>query len=382
MRKVYLVIISVFLAVTFWTPACLANEAADLPVASVKTQQLKLNEAIDLALKNSKSLEKSKMEVEKAKEKKENASDAVDYAPTSQSASYNPQAEAAWYSLLSADLTWEMSKKTQTTEEDKLVLSICQKYWNVQKSQEAVRTKELALSVAEIATRRVQAMVRLGMTPPEAAAGSSPQAVLTSAEADLVKAKSSLEEARNKLNSDYEALNQLLGFWPDDRPVLLDEVKFETLQIDNLDTEVQRVLEKSPSIWQAEEKITLAKFAYEAMWASGQYTAHEIREIEKEQSEIDAITAKDAVKLATRGLYYTVRNLEAGIPGAEKAVALAEESLRVAKLQFELGMITRENLVKAESALAQARQTLTDLVRQHAYMKLSFQKPWAVSSSG
>ncbi|MFZ5633370.1 MAG: TolC family protein [Bacillota bacterium] len=334
-----------------------------------------------MAVKNDKGIKKSALDIEKYETKRDDASDAATYAAFPGGAP-NPTAEAAWYSLLSADLNWQMSKKSYSAEEDRLVLDVCQKYWNVQKSLEDVRAKELSASVAELSFRRVQAMVRLGMTSPESPAGASPQTVLATAESDLARAKSDLTKAKNKLNSDYEALNQLLGLWPEDRPQLTDEVKFEPLPDTDLDYAVQRVIENSPKIWLAEEKINLARYAYESMWASGQYTSYDVRKVEKEQAEIDAVTAKDATRLATRGLYYTVRNLEAGIPAAEKGLEGAQEALRVAKLQFELGMITRENLLKAEATLADARKNLLDLKQQHAYMKLAFQKPWAVSSSG
>lgn len=367
MRKAVIVICTL-LMITLGGSACWAKEPA--------TPKVKLNEAIDLALKNSNDIRKSTLETEKSEEAREKAADQVSFAPGEDQ---NPTADAAWYSLLSADLTWQMSKKSYNLEEDRLILEVCQKYWNVQKSLESVKVKEISLSVADLTSRRVQAMVRLGMTPPDFSAGSSPAAVLASAEGDLARARSDLTEVQNKLNSDYESLNQLLGLWPEDRPVLVDEAQFDPMPEIDLDHAVQRVMEESPTVWQAGEKIQLAKFAYEKMWATGQYTSHAVREIEMQQAEIDAASTKDSVRLATRGLYYTVRNLEAGIPVAEKAVSSAEESLRVARAQFELGLIKKENLVKSEVTLAQARQTLLDLRQQHAYMKLALQKPWAVS---
>lgn len=363
-----------FLLITsLWTTACWADEEPE-------ANQLKLNEAIDLALEHSKSITRSELDIEKYKEQREDAQDSVTFTPTG--GAPNPAAEAAWYSLLSTDLSWQMSKKSYAAEEDRVVLDTCKYYWNVQKSLENVKNKELAVKLAEMALQRVQAMVRVGMTPPDAPAGASPQAALTSAEGSLAKAKSDLTQAQNKLNSDYEALNLLIGLDPADRPFPADNIEFEPLPDVELETEVQRVIEKSPKIWLAEEKINLAKFAYEAMWATGQYTSYDVRKVEKEQAELDAVTAKDATRLATRGLYYTVRNLEAGIAAAEKGVAAAGEGLRVAKLQYELGMITKENLQQAENGLTQAKQTLADLIRQHAYMKMAFQKPWAVSSTG
>ncbi|KJS66604.1 MAG: hypothetical protein JL50_11205 [Peptococcaceae bacterium BICA1-7] len=369
MRKLTVAI--VFLLITsLWSQACWAKEPA--------TPELKLQGAIDLALKNDNSIEKSSLNIEKAKEQRENASDSVTYSPGDVQ---NAAADTAWYGLLSADLSWMMSKKTYAADEDSLVLSVCEKYWNVQESIEDLKAKEVAAAAAELTFRRVQTMVKLGMTPPDYASA-SPEGVLAGAGAKYNTAKSDLEKAKNKLNTDYETLNQMIGLWPEDRPVLVEEVGFEPLKEVVLEYEVQRVLEKSPKVWQAEESINLAKFASQKMWASGQYTPYEVRKIEKEQAELDAASAKEAVALATRSLYYTVRNLEAAMPVAEKGVAGAEESLRVAKLTYDLGMITREDLLKAESALEDAKKGLLELKANHAYAKLAFQKPWAVSAGG
>lgn len=374
MRRIIVLTLTVMLLVGLWSPARAGEPAAPQP-------QLTLNDAIKKAMENSKSIQKSQLSVDKAKESRDIASDKLDYTPV-MGGGYEPATEAAWYNLLSADISWEMSKKSYSAEEDSLVLNVCQKYWNVQKSIDDLKYRELSASVAELSYRRVQAMVRLGMTPPESPSGASPQAVLATSEKDLAQARSDLTKARNKLKTDYEALNQLLGLLPEDRPVLVDEPKFEPVKVDDLNAAVQRVLEESPKIWQAEESAKLAQYSYELMYSTGSYKPYEIRKIEQQQAEIDAMSARDAVKLATRNLYYSVQNLEYGLKTAENALAGAEEALRVAKLQYDLGMITKESLVKTEASLALARETLKDLTRQHAYAKLAFYKPWAASSGG
>lgn len=368
MRK-FIIALVVLLVASLWGSASWAKEP--------DTPQVKLNEAIDMAMKHSKTLKKSSLDIDKAEKERDNANDSVTYAPTS---SGNAQAESAWYSLLSKDLSWQMSKKTYASDEDSLVLNVCQKYWNVQKSIEDVKAKEVSASVAELTFRRVQAMVRLGMTPSEYS-GTSPEGVIAGAQAKLDTAKSDLESAKNQLNTDYEALNLLIGLWPEDRPVLVDEIDYEPLKIDNLEQEVQRAVVKSPKVWLAEESVNLAKYSYEMMWASGQYTSYEVRKVGKEQAEIEAVTAKEGVQTATRNFYYTVKNCEAALPAAEKGVTGAEESLRVAKLSYELGMITREDLLKTEAELEAAKKSLLELKAKHAYAKMAFQKPWAVSAS-
>lgn len=369
MRKA-LIVIAVLLTTTLWGSVCWAKEPA--------TPEIKLNEALDMAIKNSKSLKSSALDIDKAKEEKENADDALSYTPAIGGTS-GPDVESAWYSLLSKNLSWEMSKKTYASDEDSLVLSVCKKYWNIQKSLEDVKAKEVSASAAELAFRRVQAMVRLGMTPSEYS-GISPEGVIAGAQAKVATAKSDLEKAKNQLNTDYEALNLLISLWPEDRPVLADEINFEPLKIDNLEQEVQRAVEKSPKVWLAQEGVSLAKYSYELMWASGQYKSFGIRNAEKEQAELEAMSAKEGIETATRNFYYTVRNLEAAIPAAENGVTGAEEALRVAKLSYDLGMITREDLLKSEAALEDAKKSLIELKTSHAYAKLAFQKPWAVSS--
>lgn len=344
---------------------------------NTQQNELTLNQAIELTLQNSEVLRKSALDIKKAEENRKEAADNVDYIPAGMIG--QPSAEAAWYSLLAQDLTWRMSKKSYGLVEDRIVLDVCQKYWNVQNSLNAVKSKEKAVTLAEIALQRAQIMVNLGMTPSEYSI-MSPKGALTAAQSALVSAKSDLENAKNKVNSDYEALNNLIGLDAKARPILIDNIDYVALPETDLDSAVRKVINDSPSIWLAEEKIKLAQYAYQMMWATGSYTPYEVRKIEKEQAEIDAVTAKNALDLATRGLYYTVRNLEAAMPALEEAVAVAEESVRVAKLQYELGMITKENVVKAELALEEAKSRLLNLKQQHAYAKLAFQKPWAVST--
>jgi outer membrane protein TolC len=341
------------------------------------TPEISLNEAIALALKNSKDMKNAELDVEKSKEEKDHASDQLDYAP---GGSADPETESAWYSLLSSDLSWQMSKKTKDATEDKLVLDICNKYWNIQKALENVSVQKLKVQETELALQRVQAMIRVGMVPSEYS-GTGPQAALSGAEGQLAAARSSLTEMENELNTAYEAFNQKVGLWPEDRPVLSEEVDYEPLENVVIEAAVNRVLAESPSVWLAEEQIDLAKFATEMAYATGGYSPYKVRQIGEEQAEIDALSAKDAVKLATRNIYYSVVNLEAGRAAAEKELDRARESLRVAELSYDLGMITKEKLMNSKVTLVTAEQTLKNLTLQHAYLKMGFQKPWAVSTS-
>ena len=62
-----------------------------------------------------------------------------------------------------------------------------------------------------------------------------------------------------------------------------------------------------------------------------------------------------------------------GYLGSEK---VAEESLRVTKIKYEVGMATQADVIDAEMSLAQAREDLIDLTCEHEIQVMYFCKPW------
>jgi outer membrane protein TolC len=372
LRKLIVMFMVAVLLLTIWSVPVLAQDQLQ--------KEIKLNEAISMSLTASKSYQKAKLNVDKSKVQRDNASDRVDYTPVSGDPSYDPTNDAAWYSLLSADMSWEMSKKSQSAEEDKIVLDTCKKYWAVQQAQADLHSKELALAKAQSALKRIQTMVRLGMSPPEASTA-GPELAIATAEKTLATAQMNLTSSQNQLKSACEALNKVIGLQSDERPGLADELKYEPLEVDSLDGAVARVLTNSPTVWQAEKSVELADYANNLAFAKGSYTDSDVRDIEKVQANLDAISAKDAAELLTRGYYYQVKSLEDSIPAAEKAEKQAEEALRVTKISYDLGMVTREDVQNSETNLAEAQKALLTAKANHAYYVMAFQKPWAASGS-
>jgi len=366
MRKVLTLMLTVMFLLVIGTPAVFAKEPA--------TPELSLSEVIERAIKNSKELKKANLDIEKADEKKEQSSDKLSFTPVI-GGTYNPQLEVAWYTLLSNDLSYQMSKRNQNIQQDKLILDTCQKYWNVLKAQENVRKSEMNVKMMEMELQQVKAFGKVGMSP----AGMGPQLALKQAEGAFTSAQSALVAAQNEIKNAYDNLNQQIGLWPQDRPVLIDAVEFSPVEIDDIEIHAQRVIESSPSVWMADEGVTMAKYSKELIWATGQYTPYKIRNIELEQAELDALSAKDAVKLATREMYYSVIDMEKNYVAVEQQKIATEEALRVTRMYYEVGMSTKLDVIKAETSLAELEKTLLDLTVGHAYMKLTLYKPWAVS---
>jgi len=329
--------------------------------------ELSLNDAVALALKYSEAVKKAEKEIDRTKSLRDQKQDELGYIPTVATGNME---EAAYAGLFSANLTWQMSEKSLTAEQDAIALDACNKYWGIQQSLGAMEVAKSALKQAEMDLIKARAYSKVGLITAEALMG---------AEANQVGAKAALEEAQNNLEKAYTSFNQLVGLWPEDRPVLSDEPGFVPLENVDLEYLVTKVLENSPSVWLANEKVNLQKLSVDMAYYTGSYQPYDARKDALDQARLDAISAKKATEILTRNLYYSVSTLEENYPAAEQAVKLAEENLRVIQVKYQVGMATRADVAAAETSLAKARQSLLELKKNHAYLKLALEKPWAYS---
>ena len=331
--------------------------------------QLTLDEAVDKALANSKELKQADYDIERGEKVREKVAEYVQYIPAGPS----PEAaRAAFTALVRSDLAWQMSKKTKNIKADAVVLSVFQAYTNVLTAQEEVAAAEVALKNAEWQRRAARASYQVGM---------SSVAAKVQAEAGYELRKAALEAARQGLIDKYQALNNLVGLKPEDRPVLVDIPEFVPFKINNLEAEIQRRLEMSPSIWLADRNIDLAKLElnlYDWNTAQEPYSA---KKIDVSTAELKAANAKEQMRQGLRAIYNKILQLEENYALQQQNLKIAEENLRVVQVQFDVGMATKAQLLEAESQVAEAKKNLASTIYTHEVLKLQFDKPWAAATA-
>ena len=99
---------------------------------------LSLNAAIAQALKHSEALSKASKEMDRTKEIRDYAGSQLDYIPVGHIGI--PAVEMAYTNVLASDLTWQLSQRSFTVAEDKVILDTCKKYWEVLKAVEKLKT--------------------------------------------------------------------------------------------------------------------------------------------------------------------------------------------------------------------------------------------------
>ena len=359
MKRCLLTLIMSIVILVFMSVNCLAKEPANPSIS--------LNETIEKAFQHSYIISKASLEVNREEAMRDYRSDQLNYIPIG--APINAQTQVAWSSILMADLTWQMSKKSLDLEEDRLVMDVCKKYWAVLRAHENLDAKKKNLHLAELEMRRADTSFGIGLI--SNLERLQVKTKLEGSRADVASSENELEEA-------YAKLNNMIGLWPQDRPVLTDKLELHPLEIVSLDYAVQLVIEKSPAVWLAQERVTLQSYLEDMMFYTGDYRPYQARKIEVKQAELDALSTKDAVRMATRELYYVVSNMEEAYKVAEQDLIAAEEALRVTKLKYDVGMTTALDVAQREAVLSESKRLLIDIVANHSFMKLAFQKPWAI----
>lgn len=363
MRRSLFTVIITLLLISLWIPSAWSKEPA--------SPELTLQMAVDKALALDDSLQKAKNDVDRAEKVQDYLSDKVEYMPTGPVPSSG--VEKMVIGLTQSEINYNMAKKNYEAQKDKVIMSTYSAYFGVIQAQEKVKVAEENLQNADWLRR----VAHTGKS-----VGTVDSMGIVEADANYAAAQAALEAAQKALNDAYQKFNQLVGLWPEDRPVLVDKPELEPIKVDNLDVEVNKILAASPNVWLSQQNIDLAKLNKQLFDLTDptRTEPYDAKEIDVKNAELTAADIKDQTDKLVRTIYYSVKQLEDNYNGAQEKVKIAEESLRIAKAKYDVGMATKTDLLKAQLSLAQARQSLVDLTSNHEVLKLAFAKPWAYAA--
>jgi len=366
MKKIMAVLLVMLLFTAIIAPAALAQDTA----TQTGERQLTLQEAYDLAAKNSRSLKQAQLAVDRALEVKDFRLNQVTYTPSGPTPT---EAAATFTAAAMADTAYQMAVKSKGAAEDTLYLSVVQNYTNLLTAQENLEYSKKSLENAQLQNKINNLSLALGMTSPiQYGIGNSAYET----------AQLSLETAQTALEKAYTDFNNLLGINAAERPVLLDRPSFEPLNISNIETHISRVLNQDPNIWMKEQSVNLAAMELDLYnYMNPLRDPYAAEKIDVETAELSAADTRSQMEYMLRTLYNSVKQLEEGYKMQEQALNIAEQSLALKKLMYEVGMASKVELSAAELEASKARQDLNKTAYQHMCLKLALEKPWAYVSS-
>ncbi|WP_449241669.1 TolC family protein [Desulfoscipio gibsoniae] len=332
--------------------------------------ELSLEEAINNALKNSYNIQQAELDVDRAEEVRDNAWDNHGYmmgktwVDTQQAYMTAPGTDDnSLFQALSADRAAHIQKKSFEITQDAIRMQVTQGYYDILKKINDIETAKLALEVAERGYKVAKMQKQVGMAT---------ETTIQAKNAELEGAKSTLESAQSNLENAYRTLNKMMGKDNNFRPQLATSIEFEKMEIPSLDAAIIKAMNptQNPYLWSKKEGYELQKYT----WTSTQ--PEEAGKIDIDKASLTYDEARVETRNKMNELNETLKTLEASYVSAQEALTAAELNQKNAQALYDNGMITKDDVVNSQLAVAQAESALLDIKINYGLSKINFEKPW------
>ena len=240
MKKIMINLLIVSILFIFAVPV-----SAQMPVQENTREneemELTIKQAVEMAIDHSNALKQAELDIERNKEISESANEKVQYIPSGPSSHYAGQVFTA---AVAAQISWQMSTKAKTVQEDQLILTAINGYTDVLKAQRD-------LELAQALERDVFNKWKLALLSYQEGLISDTQNKAAHTQHKL--ALQGIEAAEIDLAIAYQNLNKMIGLQPSERPVLVERPAFEPAELDPLEVLEQRAIDGNPTVWLAEQ---------------------------------------------------------------------------------------------------------------------------------
>lgn len=237
--------------------------------------------------------------------------------------------------------------------------------------------------LAEAAVERYQDLLRIAEAKYNAGVVAKTEVLdaqvqLAKAEADLLKAKSQEEKA-------YINLKKLLGLAQDELIELTDTFDYKPTDFDvTLEELIGETLKNRIDIMSAEGAYEVAKLDFDLnskVYPSNTFIYKE-KQHAMEDARIKLEDTKASVEAEVRQIWLDFEEAKVNIPVLDKALEMAEESLRLARLSYEAGLVRSVDVAAAEEGLRQVQLQRSGVIYNYNLARLKLENVVRFSVSG
>ncbi len=336
--------------------------------AQDKTYTLTLEDAIEMALKDSPQfisadtkITDAKKQLEKAKSDRRNLKGVIRLPEGLQQA-----AVKKGYYVAQAEIGVESAKMEKIQAEKKLAYEITQKYYTLKLSEALCNVMENAYQIALSNKETMDMQYSLGLVA---------ELDVNNAAYSLMKAQATLDSY--KRNYDIAKKNLMISLRIDDyssKLILTDTIEYESFSAD-LESDIESAMDKRLDLYSLRSVYEQAKRYLEVTGllgsGSSQYSAANQAMV---QSEYTYNNTKKLIGLSINMCYNDILNANDSLILSEKNLNLRRQEYNIAKIQYELGMITNTQLMAtynsvstAETELENAKLTYKLAVEKYGY---------------
>lgn len=237
--------------------------------------------------------------------------------------------------------------------------------------------------LAEAAAQRQQDLLRIAEAKYKA--GMVAKTEVLDAQVQLAKAEANLLSAKSQEEKAYINLKKLLGL-PQDKPIeLTDSFDYKPADFEvTLEKLIKEAEKNRIDIMSAQGSYEIAKLDFDLsskVYPSNTFIYKE-KEHAMEEARIKLEDTKAAVEAEVRQIWLDFEEAKANIPVLDKALEMAEESLRLAKLSYEAGLVRSVDVAAAEEGLKQVQLQRAGAIYNYNLARLKLENVVRFSVSG
>ena len=273
-------------------------------------------------------------------------------------------------SLKSLDVNIEMSKKQIEITKENLALEVRNAMNEVN-----ILLNEQVLLELEIENTRIN----FEMAKTKAARGMISRYDLEK-EQDTFNQKMKEKDLFGKtVENAYMKLNSLMGISQKDRYDLEEDITYEPIGEVDIDYLVVKVISESPTIWSQEKKIELATLDLDLYVFNAGGDSYAAKKIDLQLEKNNLASQKLNLEQSIRATYNQIQQLEKNYELLEANFKSAERSLGLARAQYKLGMVAKNQLKQGELGVIQTKHEIGKKVVEHEKLKIQLHEPYLSS---
>lgn len=203
---------------------------------------------------------------------------------------------------------------------------------------------------------------------------------LESAKTTQMQNESSLEVLKLNLQTQKQALNNLLGLDANQDVYVESDVTFDALEDIDLEQYILRQREIDPSIKTLQSNVTLAEYKERTNAAYDSESEISVRN-ELNTAKRNLEDGKDTLEQNIRTAYNNIKQLEENNKSLLRAVEQAKDDYNSVVASYNAGMATEYEVNQAKLGILSAEKDVEDNAASYDLLTFTFGKPYLLSSS-
>ncbi|QSQ08827.1 hypothetical protein H0A61_01172 [Koleobacter methoxysyntrophicus] len=342
--------------------------AGSLGVAAVsgdvKPTELSLEQCFKLAEENNNQIKLAKLGIDKAKIAKRQFNRQYDLYEEAKVSSYEMKS-AMEVGKVSTEMGVVLAEKAYESAIQQVKFGVEAAYYAALQARDSVEINEASLKRAE---------EQLQLSKLEYKVGRVAKRDVLDAEVQAARARADYNQALRDRDIAYMKLKQVIGIELDTPIKLISNFSLDTGMEINLEEAINWALNERIEVLQAEYGYAVAQKDFEiadAFYSPNVYTYKE-KELALQEARIKLEDTKALIEAEVREAYFKMKGAEESIEVLEKSVEYARESLRLAKLQYQAGLIRSIDVMAVENALKQAEAQKAVVIYGYNLAKAQF----------